>query len=96
MARETDITRRDEPNLSHPESGRASFGIMERFADEVDRLFDDFGHNDRCRAELGQRHSRQARCRADGDCGGDDSIAETSKTPVRHQTDSHSVPSADS
>jgi HSP20 family protein len=42
MARESDITRRDESNLARPESSRRPFG-MERFADEMDRLFDDFG-----------------------------------------------------
>ena len=43
MARNTDITRRDERGLSRTEPTGSPFRLLEQFADEVDRIFDDFG-----------------------------------------------------
>jgi HSP20 family protein len=43
MARDTDIARREERGLARPGLYRNPVSMLERFADEMDRLFDDFG-----------------------------------------------------
>lgn len=43
MERHTDLARRDQRGLSRPEFAGSSFAVLERFADEVDRIFDDLG-----------------------------------------------------
>ena len=43
MPRDTDITRRDERTLARPQSPGGPFRMLEQFADEMDRIFDDFG-----------------------------------------------------
>jgi len=43
MAKNTDITRYEERGLARPEPFGSPFRMVERFADEMDRLFDDFG-----------------------------------------------------
>jgi HSP20 family protein len=43
MARDVDIARREERGITRPEPFGSPFRMMERFADEMDQLFDEFG-----------------------------------------------------
>jgi len=43
MARDTDIARSDERTLAQPRASRSPYWAFDRFADDVDRFFDDFG-----------------------------------------------------
>jgi len=43
MLRTTDLARRDERGLARPEPMANPVRMLERFADEMDRVFDDFG-----------------------------------------------------
>jgi HSP20 family protein len=39
----SDIARREERNLARPQTVASPYRMLERFADEMDRVFDDFG-----------------------------------------------------
>jgi len=41
--KQTDVARTGEKNLVRPDILRGPFQMLERFADEMDRVFDDFG-----------------------------------------------------
>ena len=56
MARDKDLTRHDERGLSRLEPYGGPFRMLERFADEMDRVFDDFGFG---RASMTPRLGRE-------------------------------------
>lgn len=47
MARQTDITRKEERGLDRPTERDHPFRMLEQFADEMDRIFNDFGFGSR-------------------------------------------------